>query len=94
MHCSRGPGLSWLADDGNYLPDLPFLMTKPPKDDENAMKVISKFVRDGIKLIFSLFYKAENTIILSVILKQYITYIHLECSHAVAVVLFRICFFL
>lgn len=52
MHCSRGPGLSWLADDGNYLPDLPFLMTKPPKDDENATKVISKFVRDGINSFF------------------------------------------
>lgn len=35
MHCSWGPGLSWLADDGNYLPDLPFLMKKTPKDDEN-----------------------------------------------------------
>lgn len=34
MHCSRGPGLSWLTDDGNHLPDLPILMKKNPKDDE------------------------------------------------------------
>lgn len=34
MHCSRGPGLSWLTDDGNHLPDLPILMEKNPKDDE------------------------------------------------------------
>lgn len=31
MHCSRGPGLSWLTDDGNHLPDLPILMKKTPK---------------------------------------------------------------
>lgn len=52
MHCSRGPGLSWLADDGNHLPDLPFLMKKNPKDDENATKVLSKSVRDGINSFF------------------------------------------
>lgn len=52
MHCSRGPGLSWLADDGNYLPDLPFLIKQKTKNDEDATKVISKFVRDGINSFF------------------------------------------
>lgn len=53
MHCSRGPGLSWLADDGNYLPDLPFLIKQKTKNDEDATKVISKFVRDGINSFFT-----------------------------------------
>lgn len=57
MYCFRGFGLFWFVDDGNYLLDLFFLMIKFFKDDENVMKVILKFVCDGINLFFYCFIR-------------------------------------